>query len=64
MSDLPEREEYLADGVYISFDGWQIRLRAPRGEGDHVIFLEPGVYVSLQNWLDRFPRVKAHMEGG
>lgn len=66
MSDLPEREEYLADGVHISFDGWQIRLRTARpiGPGDNVIFLEPEVYGALRRYLDRFPRVKAHMEGG
>ena len=35
-----QREIYLGDGCYASFDGYQIRLRAPRKGGDHVVFLE------------------------
>jgi hypothetical protein len=31
-------ETYLGDGLYASFDGWQIRLRAPRENGDHEVF--------------------------
>jgi hypothetical protein len=39
-----ERETYLGDGLYASFDGWQIRLRAPREGGvDHEVFLEDGL---------------------
>lgn len=34
-------EEYLGDGLYVSFDGWQFCLRAPREEGDHMVYLEP-----------------------
>lgn len=36
-------EHYLGDGLYVSFDGYQIRLRAPRSGGDHEVFLEPPV---------------------
>lgn len=36
-------EEYLGDGLYASFDGYQIRLRAPRDHGDHEVYLEPPV---------------------
>jgi hypothetical protein len=36
MSD----ETYIGDGVYASFDGYQIKLRAPLPEGDQIIFLE------------------------
>lgn len=63
MSDLPEREDYLGDGLYVAFDGYGITLRAPRENGDHVVCLEPEVYQSLRAWLARFPRVKEHMEG-
>lgn len=42
-----ENETYLGDGVYASFDGWQIWLRAPREGGDHRVALEPEVYASL-----------------
>ena len=38
---MSEREEYLGDGLYASFDGYQIRSRAPRGFGvDHEVFLD------------------------
>ena len=49
------KEEYLGDGLYVSFDGWQFRLRAPRPEGDHVVFLEP----STLNAFNQYVR-KAH----
>jgi hypothetical protein len=35
-----ENETYLGDGLYASFDGWQIWLRAPRLGGDHVVALD------------------------
>jgi hypothetical protein len=28
---LSQHETYLGDGLYASWDGWQVRLRAPRG---------------------------------
>lgn len=34
------KEEYLGDGLYVSFDGWQYCLRAPRENGDHVVYLD------------------------
>lgn len=42
-----DRETYLGDGVYASFDGWQICLRAPRESGDHVVYLEPQLWALL-----------------
>ena len=36
-------ETYLGDGVYISYDGWQFRLRVNREAGDHVVYLDPVV---------------------
>lgn len=41
------REVYLGDGLYASFDGYMIKLRAPRREGEHEVFLEPAVLDSL-----------------
>lgn len=46
---MSEREVYLGDGLYASWDGWQIKLRAPRDGGDHVVFLEDGL--TLQAFL-------------
>lgn len=40
-------ETYLGDGLYVSFDGFQFCLRAPRENGDHLVFLEPAVFESL-----------------
>jgi hypothetical protein len=37
---MSEHEVYLGDGLYASFDGWQVRLRAPRENGDHEVFLD------------------------
>jgi hypothetical protein len=56
-------EEFIGDGLYVSFDGWQIWLRTPRPEGDHRIAMEPDVWRSLRAWIDHYPRLKKHMEG-
>ena len=45
-------EEYLGDGVYVEFDGFQILLKA----NDHrnptdTIALEPEVFNSLVRWV-------------
>lgn len=44
----PQEETYMGDGVYASFDGYQIKLRAPRMEGNSEIFLEPNVYDAVR----------------
>ena len=55
MSD----ETYIGDGVYASFDGFMIKLRTQRDNGDHVIYLEPNVYDDLvrfgDHWFQRKP---------
>lgn len=38
-----EKETYLGDGLYASFDGWQFRLWTQRDFGVHEVFLEPSV---------------------
>jgi len=40
-------ETYLGDGLYASFDGWHMVLRAPRDGGDHHVALEPEVFAAL-----------------
>jgi hypothetical protein len=40
-------ESYLGDGLYASYDGYQVKLRAPRDGGDHVIYLDPIVMTEL-----------------
>jgi hypothetical protein len=46
MSD----ELYLGDGLYASFDGFAITLRAPRENGDHVVVLEPDMFKTLKEY--------------
>ena len=45
------KETYLGDGLYASFDGFQIILRAPREGGDHFVMLEASVYRALQEFV-------------
>ena len=47
MSTEPNKETYLGDGVYASYDGYQIALRAPRHFGDDFVFLDKEVYQAL-----------------
>ena len=58
------QERYLGDGLYVSFDGFSIWLRAPRPEGDSRVALEPGVYRTLLGWLADYPALKRYMERG
>ena len=44
-------ETYLGDGLYASFDGFAIILRAPRAEGDHWVALESDVYAALTEFV-------------
>ncbi len=53
---MTERETYLGDGLFASFDGYQIRLRAPRENGDHVVYLEPGTLQAFLEFLDALPK--------
>jgi hypothetical protein len=46
-------EEHLGDGLYASFDGWQLILRAPREDGDHWVALDPYVYPELVRYMDK-----------
>jgi hypothetical protein len=50
---MSAEETYLGDGLYASFDGEQIRLRAPRDGGDHYVYLDHGVYRQLQLFVKR-----------
>lgn len=51
---------YLGDGLYASFDGWQIYLRAPRSSGaDHWVALEPDVFAALVEYQRRIVNARA-----
>lgn len=45
-------ETYLGDGLYASFDGYQICLRAPRVEGDHKVYLELPVILAFLKYIE------------
>lgn len=45
-------ETYLGDGLYASYDGWMLKLRAPRPEGDHWVALEPEVLAALIRFVE------------
>ncbi len=52
MSAAGDTEVYLGDGLYASYDGWQIKLRAPRGDdADHEVFLEPSVLREFERFV-------------
>ncbi len=48
-------ETYLGDGLYASFDGFQVCLRAPRSDGDHVVYLEA---FTLKNFIEFLQKVE------
>jgi hypothetical protein len=50
---MSTHETYLGDGLYASFDGFMITLRAPREGGDHWVGLEPDVFASLVEYQKR-----------
>jgi hypothetical protein len=43
-------EIYLGDGLYASFNGFHIKLRAPRPEGDHEVYLEDTMFITLSKF--------------
>ena len=50
---MSESETYLGDGLYASFDGYQIRLRAPRFEVDHEVFLDADTLCAFERFLEK-----------
>lgn len=52
--DKPQ-EEYLGDGLYISFDGYQARVFTYNGvESSDEVFIEPDVAKVMIYWLNRY----------
>jgi hypothetical protein len=47
MHNPGDEEIYLGDGLFASFDGFMITLRASRENGDHFVMLEPSVFAAL-----------------
>lgn len=53
MSHERDKETYLGDGLYASFDGCGISLRTSRFDGEHWVYLEPDVYESLLAYVEK-----------
>jgi hypothetical protein len=53
-------ERYLGDGLYASFDGFMITLRAPREHGEHWVGLEPQVFAELLRFLEEDCAISFH----
>jgi hypothetical protein len=59
MADLKgttEDKRYLGDGLYATFDGWQMILSAPRHGGEDWVALEPETYTNLVRFADELNR--------
>ena len=48
--EAAQRQTYIGDGVYASFDGYQVWIRTQREGGWHEIALEPAVYDRLREY--------------
>lgn len=48
---MTDKEIYLGDAVYVSNDGYQIKLRT--GDGNNqIIYLEPEVWLALVKYVE------------
>jgi len=56
------KEVYLGDGLYASFDGWHIILRAPREDGDHIVALEPLVLNAFDKYRENLKMSEEEMD--
>jgi len=52
VTETTEDESYLGDGLYVTFDGWNMVLRAPRENGNHYVALEPETYSALLRFAE------------
>lgn len=58
-----KNESYLGDGLFVSVNKYgQVKLRTPRLEGDHEVFLEPEVLQAFLNWLVKRGIMKKGLE--
>lgn len=63
MSETREiRETYIGDGLYASYDGYMLKLRAPRIGGDHEVYLEPDVMHDFMAFVERAYGLKITVE--
>ena len=62
MPNLPpmNAEEYLGDGLYVSFDGYQMALRNSSLTAT-TIYLDPLAWVALNLWVNKYQGLLDHM---
>jgi hypothetical protein len=61
MSTETETDKYLGDGLYASYDGYQISLKANSStEPSDIVFLEPKVIRSLELYINQL-RAGGHL---
>ena len=54
--------EYIGDGLYADFDGWQIELYAYNGVNKtNAVYLEPDVLVAFLRYVEN---LKKHLTNG
>jgi hypothetical protein len=54
LIDSSREPEYLGDGLYAEFDGWQIRLYAHNGiHATHQVFLEPETLAAFLRYIEK-----------
>jgi hypothetical protein len=57
---MPNTEhEYIGDGVYASFDGYQVWLHLGSHDSPPLIALEPNVMAALVRYAERIDRLRA-----
>lgn len=57
---MPNTEhEYIGDGVYASFDGYQVWLHLGSHDSTPLIALEPEVMAALVRYAERIDRLRA-----
>jgi hypothetical protein len=59
---MPRNETYLGDGLYASHDGYQLRLRAPRENGDHEVYLDAATLQAFMEFLDTLPKMRGDLD--
>jgi hypothetical protein len=59
MRRIEGDETYLGDGLYASFDGYQIWLRAPRAGVDHLVAIDASVWEALVEYRMKIAKASA-----
>lgn len=57
---MATEEIHLGDGLYASYNGLDILLRAPREGGDHEVYLDTGMLEQLQKMVYNYDPTPAN----